>query len=270
MVGYYSFIIPANSDAILYGEIFINWIDSIISDSFVEEKAIISTRPAWAYGGQSEEAEFISGITFKYHSTEFVISTSKSSSSSTVYIYIYARNNRIPLRFSNTNSISHNATSEKILKYLIGQNNDYFIISHYTGVNHYQYLVIKVDSPVNPIDTDLYVSILNQNQGTYNKSFDNEDILSTPVRFALGTQISTYNTDFSVNYYNKKVEFNNVYVYTTTHGIRGKINNLISLTYAKNANFGTFYLVNGVEYVGLYSLNDIIGTSYRGILLKSY
>ncbi|NLM01310.1 MAG: hypothetical protein GX220_07670 [Treponema sp.] len=92
MVGYYSFVIPENSDAILYGEIFINWIDSILNDSFVEEKAIISTRPAWAYGGQSEEAEFISGITFKYHSTEFVISTSKSSSSSTVYIYIYARN----------------------------------------------------------------------------------------------------------------------------------------------------------------------------------
>lgn len=29
MVGYYSFVIPKNSDAILYGEIFINWIDSL-------------------------------------------------------------------------------------------------------------------------------------------------------------------------------------------------------------------------------------------------
>jgi hypothetical protein len=269
MVGYYSFTIPANSDAILYGEIFINWIDSILNDSFVEEKAIISTRPAWAYGGQSEEAEFISGITFKYHSTEFVISTSKSSSSTTVYIYIYARNNRVSLSWARTNYISHNYSSDIILNYLIGQNSDYFIISHY-NVNYYHFIVIKVDSPVNPIDTDLYVSILNSSRGTYNKSFDSEDIINIPVRFTLSTVINDYNSSFLVNYYNKKTELNNVYVYTPVHGVRGKINNLISLTRSRSTGLGTFYMINGVEYVGLNSLNDIISYGHTGILLKSY
>ena len=52
MVGNYSFTVPAESDGILYSSIFIDWINSIISDSFVENKAIIDTRPDWAYGSE--------------------------------------------------------------------------------------------------------------------------------------------------------------------------------------------------------------------------
>lgn len=269
MVGYYSFTIPRESDAVLYGEIFINWIDSIISDSFVENKAIIDTRPSWAYGGNSDEDVFIKGMTFKYKGTEFVISTSKSSSSSTVYIYIYARNNRVSLAWARTNSITHNSSSDRTFAYLIGQNNDYFIISHYNN-SYYHFIVIKVDSPINATDTDLYVSILNSSRGTYNKSFDSEDIINIPVRFTLGTLINDYDSSFLVNYYNKKTELNNVYVYTPVHGVRGKISNLISLTRGRNTSLGTFYMINGVEYVGLNSLNDIISSSHTGLLLKSY
>jgi len=273
MVGYYSFTIPAYSDATLYGSIFIDWIYSLISDSFVENKAIIDTRPDWAFGDKSEEEVFIKGMTFKYKNTEFVISTSKSSSESDVYIYIYARNNSGKVR-RKTNYIVHNYSSDKTIAYLIGQNNDYFIISHYNNNSgyYYHFMVIKVDSPVNPADTDLYVSITDTNTGTYNKSFDGEDVnnVNMPVRFTLGTLIDDYDSSFLINHYNKKTELNNVYVYTPVHGIRGKISNLISLTRGRSTTLGRFYMVNGVEYVGLNSLCDIISSQHRGILLKSY
>lgn len=268
MVGYYSYTVPAYSDAIAQGENFIYYLDSIISSSFVEDKTIITTRPDWANGGETYEEIFILGITFKYHGTEFVVSTSKSSSSTSVHIYIYARNNRISLSWGRTNYILNNSTSDKILNYLIGQNSDYFVFSHYNESSYYQYIVIKVDSPVNLADTDLYVSILNSSQGTYNKSFDGEDINTTPVRFALSTQIN-YSSGFLTNYYNKKTELYNVYVYTGVYGIRGKISNLICLPKTRSTSLGTFYTVNGVEYVGLNGLADIVYGFY-GMLLKSY
>lgn len=267
MVGYYHFTVPARSDATTYGSIVIDWLYSLISDSFVENKTIINTRPDWAHGGQSYEEVFIKGMTFKYKNTEFVISASKSSSDDDVYIYIYARDNRT-WNWNRTLRIEHNKSSSKTFSYLIGQNNDYFIISCYTG-NYYHFLVIKVDRPVNPADTDLYVSILNSSTGTYNKSFDSEDI-NTSVEFTLGTQINSYNNNFLINYYNKKTELNNVYVYTREYGVRGKISNLISLTRGRSTDLGTFYLINGVEYVGLNSLSNIISIGFPGILLRVY
>ena len=265
MVGYYHFTVPARSDATVYGSIVIDWMYSLISDSFVENKTIINTRPDWACGDESEEEIFIKGTTFKYRGTEFVISASKSSSDDDVYIYIYARNNRV-WNWDRTYRIEHNDSTSQTLTYLIGQNNDYFVISDYYN----QFLVIKVDRPVNSSDTDLYVSILSSEQGTYSKSFDSEDIINTPARFALSTEISSYNDNFLLNYYNKKTELNNVYVYTREYGVRGKISNLISLTYGRRANIGTFYLINGVQYVGLYHLNNIISSMYMGILLRVY
>ncbi len=270
MVGYYSFTVPAKSDATLYGSIFIDWINSIISDSFVENKEIIDTRPDWAYGGDYDfEDVLIKGITFKYKGTEFVISASKSSSGSTVFIYTYARNNRV-WRWNRTYTISNNDSLIQTFGCLIGQNNDYFIISYYRSSACIQYLVIKVDRPVNAADTDLYVSILNSREGTYNKSFDGEDIINIPVRFTLGTLIDNYDSSFLVNHYNKKTELNNVYVYTPVHGVRGKISNLISLTRGRSTGIKTIYMINGTEYVGLNSLCDIISSNHTGLLLKSY
>lgn len=268
MVNYYSFIVPPNSDSETYGIAFINYLNTIISDSFVEEKILLDTRPEWAFGGNSNEAVFLAGLNFKYKGTEFVISASRATSNTTVYIYIYARNNRVTLSYTTTNTITNNLSNAQILNYLVGQNNDYFVISNYYNIYYNTFLVIKIDTPVNPADT-VYVSILNQSQGTYNVSFDNEDVNNTPVRFVIGTQIDYLNS-FINNYYNKKTELNHIYAYTTQYGVRGKISNLVSLTRFRTTNVGTFYYINGVEYAGLNSLKDIISTNYTGILLKSY
>ena len=266
MVGYYHFIVPARSDATVYGSIVIDWFYSLISDSFVENKTIINSRPDWAHGGQSYEEVFIKGMTFKYKNTEFVISASKESSDDDVWIYVYARDNRT-WNYDRTLRIEHNDSYSQTFSYLIGQNSDYFIIAC-SEYSYCYYLVIKVDRPVNPRDTDLYVSILSSNEGSYNKSFDNEDIINTPARFALGTDIN-YDDDYLLNYYNKKTELNNVYVYTRNYGVRGKISNLISLTRWREAKIGTFHLINGIQYVGLYHLNYLI-SGYYGILLRVY
>ena len=61
-----------------------------------------------------------------------------------------------------------------------------------------------------------------------------------------------------------------MYVYSREYGVRGKISNLIGLTKYRKADLGTFYSINGVEYIGLKSLNGIISSLHEGILLRVY
>jgi|GEM_PF-2184180 len=171
-------------------------------------------------------------------------------------------------------SFNKNDTSDVVVNFLIGQNQDYFlfrITSYYSLNENSTMLVIRIDAPTNAADTDVFISLL-PGLNAYNKAFDVEDIANTVpyLKTDAGGVGSLYDSNFTRNYYNNKIPLYNLYAFTTSQGIRGKISNLIVMPNSYSTTIGSFYSVNGVVYVGLGSLNGKIDSLWNGVLLRCY
>ncbi|WP_416199104.1 MAG: hypothetical protein ACFWUA_05245 [Sporanaerobacter sp.] len=267
-VDVYSYTVAKGTEPNVAAQNCISFLNARIDSAIVTNKA--SGIPSWVVTGQDayDNGTILGSLHFSFNGTDFCIAAFEESVTRT-WMYIYAQNERGKV-WDRMHSFSKDDSYDIIYNFLIGQNQDYFLF-HNLKQNNGTYLVIRIDTPTSSSDTDTFVSIID-GLISYNKSFDVENITNTQVYLLsnAGSTEQLYDSNFKQNYYNNKIPVYNIYAFTKTQGIRGKISNLITLTNSIGTEIGTFYSVNGIVYVGLGDLGKIINSYWKGILLRVY
>ncbi len=126
---------------------------------------------------------------------------------------------------------------------------------------------VKIDQPENTLDTDLFFYFY-QNSTTYNylspyynKRFTGEMINNT-IQVAT-ERITTYVSDFAINYYTKKIPIFRTWFGTDSYGIRGYTSHLIQLP-SSYIITDEFYSIDGALYFGI----PYLGSVNKQLLLK--
>ena len=268
-VDVHSYNVPKGTEYNVAAQNCIDFLYTRIDSNIVTGKSY--GNPSWVGGNDAyDSGEVIGSFQFSYHGTDFCIIAYKELGVNRAWMYCYAKNER-GIAFDRMHSFSTDDYYDKTYNILIGQNEDYFLFRNLNNQNNCTFLVVRIDAPTNPNDTDTFVSIINRTVA-YNKPFDVEDIVNASVRLVsdAGSSGQLYNLNFSKNYYNNKIPLYNIYAFTNIQGIRGKISNLIVLPNSYNITIGTFYSVNGVVYIGLGDLGNVISSDWRGILLRCF
>lgn len=268
-VDIFSFSTYKNEDLYSLADRFLGFLNEKISNNYVTNKEILNEIPSWVdtSSQQSSGYELINkSIVFQYQNTKFC-----------VFPYITGTQYSNPLRcnvyvvqgqlYSSSYSFfEYTKSDDRIHNIIIGQNQDYFYIKC-SDYSNYPILIIRLDNPVNPSDTNVFVTFLYYKSIFYNKPFKTESLTEQVRIFVNGEYIYEYNSSFMKNYYNDKIPTSNVYTYTRTNGIRGKISNLLVLPrFYKNSDI--FININGGVYLALGDLDG--NANYIALYLRCY
>lgn len=261
----------------------IQFLNQVIDSAYVSNKTIsyeYTDIPDWAIEVSNQPVDEYHTVkavlNFSYHGTDFCLVGyvfEREGYQHETRLRIYARN----LRGSATELIYRAAkgdSSATTWKFLIAQNNDYFVFSStLTSTGYYRYCVFRIDAPVNPDDKDAFISVI-PGRLSYNKAFAGEDLSSKVYLVTDASKTKDYlgglySSSFVKNLYNNKIPVYNVYAFHRTYGVRGRIKSLLVLPNSYTTRPNTFYSLNGDIYVGLYSLNEELD-DYSGVLLRVY
>lgn len=204
--------------------------------------------PAWV---DTSDGTSIYSIHFSFGGADYCIIAFLTDNNSVSIVMnvqtVASKSKQNIISFSNVSFL----TNSKTYKFLIGQDIDYFLFKEIN--NGFQYLTIKIDTPTNPNDTDVFITLLPYDWNSYNKPFNTEDItqINPSIISDAGSTNSLYNSTFEKNYYNNKIPLYNIYAHEGNYGVRGKISRLIMLPKSGMIEVGTFYSVNGIVYVGI-------------------
>lgn len=271
-VDIFSYTIPKGTASDVAATNCISFLHAKIDSSVVTNKTMGMANWVTTNNNSYDSGTLLGAVSFSFGGTDFCIAAFQGTGT-TCYLNEYAKNVRGTI-YKTLYSFNKNDTSDVVVNFLIGQNQDYFlfrITSYYSLNENSTMLVIRIDAPTNAADTDVFISLL-PGLNAYNKAFDVEDIANTVpyLKTDAGGVGSLYDSNFTRNYYNNKIPLYNLYAFTTSQGIRGKISNLIVMPNSYSTTIGSFYSVNGVVYVGLGSLNGKIDSLWNGVLLRCY
>lgn len=255
------------------------FLNNNINSSYVSGKSVSSTVPDWALNKNNEPVSsnhsVSSVLTFNYHSVDFCLVSyvyEATGVQSQAKLRIYAKHPATSDVATELCCYVNSGNSSTTWKFLLAQSNVYFVF-HYVGTStNYYYAVFKIDAPTNSSD-DAYISVI-PSSAYFTSAFSGENIttrayLVSDIGEVSGyTSGAAYDSNFVRNIYNNKIPIYNVYAHSRIYGVRGKITSLAMLPNSYTTNANDLYSINGIEYVGLDSLNGMINSSYKGILLR--
>lgn len=278
--GVISYPIPANPNVWDVAAGIIIFLNNNINSSYVSEKSVSSTVPDWALNKSNEPVSsnysVSSVLTFNYHSVDFCLVSyvrEEEGVQSQAKLRIYAKHPATSGVATELCCYVNFGDSPTTWNFLLAQSDLYFVF-HYNGIStNYYYAVFKVDAPTNSADTNAYISVI-PNSAYFTSAFFGEDITTRAYLVSDIGEVSdyvsgaAYDSKFVRNIYNNKIPIYNVYAHSRIYGVRGKITSLAMLPNSYTTSANNLYSINGIEYVGLDSLNGMINSSYKGILLR--
>lgn len=279
--GVISYAIPAYPNVSEVAAGIISFLSQNISTEYVTSKIVGSSVPSWALEKSDEPISAYHSVSlvlsFKYHGTDFCLVSyvyQREGYQSQAKLRIYAKHPATGgVATELCCSINSGSMSIETLNFLVAQSNVYFVFRYIGTSTNYYYACFKIDAPTNASDTNAYVSVI-PNSAYFTSAFAGEDLtkrayLVSDIGEVSGyTMGSAYDSGFIRNLYNNKIPIYNVYAHSRIYGVRGKITSLAMLPNSYSTNSDNLYSINGIEYVGLGGLNGILGSSYRGILLR--
>lgn len=256
------------------------FLNNNINSSYVSGKSVSSTVPDWALNKNNEPVSsnhsVSSVLTFNYHSVDFCLVSyvyEATGVQSQAKLRIYAKHPATNEVGTELCTYVNSGSLSTAWNFLLAQSDLYFLFHCNASSTNNYYAVFKIDALTNSADTNAYISVI-PNSAYFTSAFVGEDIttrayLVSDIGEVSGyTQGGAYDSNFVRNLYNNKIPIYNVYAHSRIYGVRGKVTYLAMLPSSYTTSPDSLYSINGIEYVGLSNLNNMLGSSYKGILLR--